>query len=63
MTRSETISQEYYARSKQGEPSSEWQPLEEHVTNIAGMAGSSALVLLISRKGVLCDARTIPSIV
>jgi CRISPR-associated endonuclease/helicase Cas3 len=29
---------EYYAHSKEGRPLSEWQPLEEHLKNVAEMA-------------------------
>jgi CRISPR-associated endonuclease/helicase Cas3 len=29
---------EYYAHSKEGSPPSEWQPLEEHLKNVAEIA-------------------------
>ena len=28
----------YYAHSKPGEPAEQWQPLEEHLANVAKMA-------------------------
>ena len=33
---------DYYAHSKEGRPPSEWQPLEEHLKNVAGMVRSFA---------------------
>ena len=34
--------EEYYAHSLDEKPPSEWQPLEEHLKNVAGMARSFA---------------------
>ena len=36
------MTQKYYAHSLEGRPPSEWQPLEEHLKNVAGMARSFA---------------------
>ena len=36
------MNKEYYAHSKEGEPPSEWQPLDEHLKNVAKMARSFA---------------------
>jgi hypothetical protein len=33
---------QYYAHSKEGSPPEEWQPLEEHLENVAEMAAVSA---------------------
>ena len=32
------MNKKYYAHSKEGRPSSEWQPLEEHLRNVAHLA-------------------------
>jgi CRISPR-associated endonuclease Cas3-HD len=32
----------YYAHSKEGEPLDNWQPLEEHLRNVAKLAGDFA---------------------
>jgi CRISPR-associated endonuclease/helicase Cas3 len=29
---------DYYAHSKEGKPPSEWQPLDQHLKNVAGLA-------------------------
>ncbi|MFH1241397.1 MAG: hypothetical protein V1689_03450 [Pseudomonadota bacterium] len=29
---------QYYAHSLEGKPPSQWQPLEDHLKNVAGMA-------------------------
>lgn len=36
------MSKKYYAHSLEGRPSSEWQPLEEHLKNVAELAGGFA---------------------
>ena len=36
------MTQKYYAHSLEGKPPSEWQPLEEHLKNVAEMARSFA---------------------
>jgi len=34
--------QKYYAHTKEGRPPEEWQPLEEHLKNVAELAQSFA---------------------
>jgi hypothetical protein len=36
------LSQQYYAHSLPGRPEGEWQPLEDHLKNVAEMAGNFA---------------------
>lgn len=36
------MTQKYYAHSLEGKPPSEWQPLDEHLKNVAKMARSFA---------------------
>ncbi len=43
------MSEQYYAHSLPGIPPAEWQPLEEHLKNVAEMAKEFANV---SRQGI-----------
>jgi CRISPR-associated endonuclease/helicase Cas3 len=36
------MTEKYYAHSLEGKPPSEWQPLDEHLKNVAEMARSFA---------------------
>jgi len=47
------MTQKYYAHSKEGEPPSEWQPLDKHLKNVAKMAQSFAEVFEAGNWGYL----------
>ena len=47
------MDKEYYAHSLEGKPPSEWQPLEDHLNNVAEMARSFARAFGVENWGYL----------
>jgi hypothetical protein len=47
------MNKEYYAHSKEGKPPSEWQPLEDHLKNVAELAKNHAKKIGMGNYGEL----------
>lgn len=54
------MTEEYYAHSVEGKPPSEWQPLDEHLKNVAEKARSFAKVFGAGDWGCLTGLKKRP---